>query len=158
MIIKSFLFRLYLFILSRFFIMILSPQFTVLLTWIIFMSYKIYFEPAILCDPNWELFHLKIQLTNDISYLRLAELNLAKYQDLDEQYREVLMETQPGTRHSSHELVKQNGADLRRTIELKNDILAKVTQLETAIKKLDPQYQSVIVPTKYQYVGRSKWI
>ena len=86
----------------------------------------------------------------------MAELNLAKYQDLDEQYREVLMETQPGTRHSSHELVKQNGADLRRTIELKNDILAKVTQLETAIKKLDPQYQSVIVPTKYQYVGRSK--
>jgi len=156
--IKSFLFSWYLFVLSRFFIMILSPQFIVLLTWIIFMSYRIYFEPVILCEPNWTLVELKLNLTHKLADLRLAEVELAKYQDIDEQYRAVLTEAEAPTRPSSIDIVRKNGYDLRHTIEKKKALLIKVTELETSIKKLDPHYKSVIVATKYPHVGRSNWI
>ena len=155
--IKSFLFHWYLFVLSRFFIIILSPQFIVLLTWIIFMSYKFYFEPAMLCEPNWTLHQLKLQLTLELADLRLAEIEVEKYKDIDEQYREILAETRE-TRPSSNEMVRKNGYNLRHTLEIKKALLTKVTQLETSIKKLDPNYQSVIVATKYPHVGRSNWI
>jgi hypothetical protein len=52
-------------------------------------------------------------------------------------------------------LVRKNGNNLRHTIEIKNARLTKVIELETSIKKLDPNYKSVIVATKYPHVGRS---
>jgi TRAP-type C4-dicarboxylate transport system substrate-binding protein len=101
------------------------------------------------------LVELKLNLTHKLADLRLAEVELAKYQDIDEQYRAVLTEAEAPTRPSSIDIVRKNGYDLRHTIEKKKALLIKVTELETSIKKLDPQYKSVIVATKYPHVGRS---
>jgi len=84
----------------------------------------------------------------------VAEIEVEKYKDIDEQYREILAETRE-TRPSSNEMVRKNGYNLRHYLEIKKAILAKVTQIETSIKKLDPNYQSIIVATKYPHVGRS---
>jgi len=105
------------------------------------MSYRIYFEPVILCEPNWTLVELKLNLTHKLADLRLAEVELAKYQDIDEQYRAVLTEAEAPTRPSTISIVRKNGYDLRYTIEKKKALLIEAKELETYIKKLDPHYQ-----------------
>jgi hypothetical protein len=78
--IKSFLFRLYL--------LTYSPLFPTILTLIIFISYRIYFEPVLLCDDNGNhLFQLKTELTTEAANYRIAEVKCEEYRDLKEQFR-----------------------------------------------------------------------
>jgi len=117
------------------------------------MTYRIYFEPVILCDTNWTLIDLKVELTHEIANFRIAEVEVQKYQDLGEQYKEVL------GRQSSTSLVETiNAEKMRLAIQERNAHLTKITGLETSIKKLDPFYHSVITATQYPRVGRSNWI
>jgi hypothetical protein len=75
--IKNFLFRLYL--------LTYSPLFPTILTLIIFMSYRIYFEPVLLCDDNGgSLFLLKKDLAKMLADYRTAEVKYEKYTDLSE--------------------------------------------------------------------------
>ena len=49
------------------------------------MSYRIYFEPAMLCDDNGEsLFSLKKVLVKKLALYRTAEVEYEKYTDLSE--------------------------------------------------------------------------
>ena len=49
------------------------------------MSYKIYFEPAMLCDDNGEsLFSLKKGLVKSLAQYRTAEVKYEKHTDLSE--------------------------------------------------------------------------
>lgn len=78
--IKCFLFRLYL--------LTYSPLFPIILTLVIFMTYRIYFEPVLLCDDNgYHLFQLKTELTTETANYRTAVIKCEEFNDLKEQYR-----------------------------------------------------------------------
>lgn len=94
---------------------------------------------------------LKVELTHELAKYRKAEVEVEKYKDLGEQYKEIL-----GPRTSSPTSIDiHNAKQMEFAIQAKNEVLTKITELETSIKNLDPFYRSVITTTKYPRVGRS---
>lgn len=76
--IKCFFIRLYL--------LTYSPAFPMLLGSIIFMAYRVYFEPAMLCDDNgYLLFQYKSDLTAQVANFRTAVVKCEHYYDLKDQ-------------------------------------------------------------------------
>jgi hypothetical protein len=143
--IKNFLFRLYL--------LTYSPLFPTILTLIIFMSYRIYFEPVLLCDDNGgSLFLLKKDLAKMLADYRTAEVKYEKYTDLSELWRSVTKDGAPADK----EITALKKSEMYR--QDKNQLLIRVHQIEDAIKKLDPHYRSVVIQQQYPRIARSSWI
>jgi hypothetical protein len=54
----------------------------------IFMSYRIYFEPVMLCDDNGiTLYYLKYELTQEVANYRTASVQCEQFNDLKTQLK-----------------------------------------------------------------------
>ena len=102
------------------------------------MTYKIYFEPVILCDDNgWTLYKLKHDLTLATADYRVAEVKCEQYYDLQEQSRIYFLDPK-GDKFVDNDL-KLNNWQAEKTKSL-----MKVRQLEGYIRKYEPGFQSPI--------------
>jgi hypothetical protein len=117
------------------------------------MSYRIYFEPVLLCDDNGgSLFLLKKDLAKMLADYRTAEVKYEKYTDLSELWRSVTKDGAPADK----EITALKKSEMYR--QDKNQLLIRVHQIEDAIKKLDPHYRSVVIQQQYPRIARSSWI
>ena len=145
--IKCFFLRLYL--------LTYSPIFPIVLGSMIFITYKIYFEPVLLFDySNWTLSNLKLDLTNHVTAYRIVDVHLHAEMDKFEQIRDMprvaddLIKAQNNSRVQMEHWINES----RRTLN-------KVREIEYYVKKLDPSYQSVIeVKSQHRLVSRASWI
>ena len=58
------------------------------------MSYRIYFEPAMLCDAKLDLVKLKSELTSEVANYRTATIKCEEFYDLQAQ-SESFKQTEP---------------------------------------------------------------
>lgn len=129
--IKCFFLRLYL--------LTYSPVFPILLGSTIFIVYRIYFEPVLLCDsgPDWALMKLKLDLAEQVASWRCTDVRLEEYLD-----KEILLREMPDTNQ-----VKAMRTDCQTTkLHWRNQWMIeynKTVRIENAIRKLDPNYRSV---------------
>jgi hypothetical protein len=137
---KSFFLRLYL--------LTYSPIFPMLLGSIIFLAYRVYFDPVVmLCDDNgYRLFQLKSELTTETANYRTAVIKCERYYDLQEQL-ESFKETNPQYNNPEQERAIADG--IRNSLADKIRALAKVRRLETSIRGLTPRFQSPIYDSAY---------
>lgn len=136
-------------ILLRLYLLTYSPFFPILLTSIFFMTYKIYFEPVILCDDNgWTLFKLKHNLTLATADYRVAEVKCEQYYDLQEQRRIYKISDPYFSDPNGDKSVKQDLMDWQAKKTLS---LTKVREIEGSIRKYEPGFQS---PIKFNYYPR----
>ena len=79
------------FIFIRLELIVLSPIFPSLLTFVLLIVYKIYFEPSILCDDGdfYTLYELKTSLTKEMANYNIATIKIEEYNDLQIQLKEI---------------------------------------------------------------------
>ena len=132
--IKSFFLRLYL--------LTYSPLFPLVLTWTIFMAYRIYFEPVMLCDDTgWNLYQWKREITTYISDYRVAVCKCEKYYDLSS-LLQTAKSLNPGYCEPEQEDFIANKIHNWRAEKLK--ALMKIRQCEAKIKRIDPGFTSFV--------------
>jgi len=130
---KSFILRTYLFT--------YSPLFPIVLGSIIFITYRIYFEPVLLCDDHgYLLYELKRNLTKEIAKWRLADIECALYQDLQEQETKFCLKVRT-TDLDREEEIHNN---LIQSVAKMHNALSNMKDIENTIKKLDPNFKSPI--------------
>lgn len=124
--------------LIRLHILILSPIFPSLLTIILIMVYKIYFETPILCD-------------NDCSPLLLDQLKQNFDQELEKssnigtnirEFSEIIEETNKMYGAPNSDQITYNDKKLMKLQKLLIKSLSKAKEIEYSIKKIDPNYVS----------------
>lgn len=127
--VKCFLLRLYL--------LTYSPIFPMLLGSTIFIVYRIFFEPTILCD-GWDVMNLKYELTKQIGVFRCADVRLQEYIDRCEQIQRM-----PAT-----EAVQREEQICLENLRIWRDrylnSLYKVRHLEVSLTMLDSNYRTVV--------------
>lgn len=137
--IKCFLLRLYL--------LAYSPIFPVIVTWIIFMSYRIYFEPVMLCDDNgWTLFQLKSEITAEVGNYRTAVVKCEQYNDLKAQLEAFKRSEASYSNPDTEKIISDN---LKNWEANKWRYLGKVRHLESSIRKIEPNFQSPVNTFNY---------
>jgi hypothetical protein len=72
-------------------LIVLSPIFPPLLTFILLIVHKIYFDPFILCDDGdyYTLSDLKTNLTKETANYHVATLKIEEYNTLQNQLKEI---------------------------------------------------------------------
>jgi len=143
--IKCFFLRLYL--------LTYSPVFPLFLGWILFMTFRIYFEPVMLCDDHgWTLFQWKNDITNYIGNYRIAIVKIDQYNDLNGQLQ-AYKYSDPQFNSTSGEEYLANKIQSWQAEKIRN--LAKIRELEFAIKAFEPGFQAPINTCNYYpRVGR----
>lgn len=127
--IKCFFLRLYL--------LTYSPIFPVLLGSTIFIVYRIYFEPVILCE-GWDVMNLKYEITKEVSSYRIADIKVQEYID-----RRMQLERMPRTDSVQREL-QIVLEEQRAWIDITINHLSKVRSLEDSLRLLGSNYRTVI--------------
>jgi hypothetical protein len=126
----------------RLWLLTYSPSFPVMLGLIIFIFYRVYFEPIALCDDkSYSLFQLKIELTTETGNYRASEVKCEQYQDLKEQV-DRYKESEPN--YDTSDAVKKIAQKLKDYQADKYKCLAKIRELETNIKIIEPGFQSPV--------------
>jgi len=105
------------------------------------MSYKIYFEPAILCDDKLTLVDWKVELTKEVANYRTATVKCEEFYDLQAQ-SESFKQTEPNYKNPYDD--KFIGDSLRIWEGNKTKGLINVRRLEAQIKLRDSHFQSPI--------------
>jgi hypothetical protein len=80
------------YIFIRLHLIVLSPIFPYLLTFIILIVHKIYFDPFILCDDGdyyYTLYDLKTNLTKETANYHIATVKIEEYNTLQNQLKEI---------------------------------------------------------------------
>ena len=122
----------------RVYLLTYSPIFPMLLGSIIFITYRVYFEPVLLCDGNsLSLYELKTELYSEItkynSYNSKIDENYRKLQEL----QKIVL---PSNRNIS---LKKDYTDLYKfAISKYNESSTRINQLEAAIKIFEPGFKS----------------
>lgn len=129
--VKCFLLRLYL--------LTYSPLFPVLLSSTIFIVYRIYFEPVILCD-GWDVMNLKYQLTVEIGKFRCADAKLSEYCDRCEQ---ILRMPVTDAVQREHQIVTEK---MQTWLNRYTTSLNKVRDIENTLSELDPNFRTTVNP------------
>lgn len=130
---------------------VLSPIFLIILAVVVYIVYMIYYTPIMLCDDNgWTLYELKTKLTSEVAKYRISNINVEKYYDLHEQLKQI---SHPNYRNISLEEEYIN--NIKKWISEYNESLTKINQLETSIKRIEPDFKSPIsINHNYPRVGR----
>jgi len=116
------------------------------------MSYRIYFEPAMLCDDKLTLVEWKAELTTKVADYRTATIKCEEFYDLQEQ-SEYFKRTEPSYRNPYNDKSIQD--NLRIWSGNKAKCLIKVRELEVKIKFADTRFQSPIGNyVHYPRIGR----
>jgi hypothetical protein len=116
----------------------LSPIFPSLLTLILLIAYKIYFEHAILCDdgcPPLLLDQLKINLNVEIGRISCSNKDLLELiKTIDE------VKIKQGELNGNQSVFFQKQVEIRQKILIQS--LHRSTEIEDSIKKIDPSFNS----------------
>jgi hypothetical protein len=130
------------YIFVRLWLLTYSPSFPTILGLIIFISYRVYFEPIALCDDNgYSLFQLKVEITSETGNYRAAVVKCEQYQDLKEQV-DTYRQSEPD--YDSYDAETKISKKLKDYQADKIKCLAKVRELETTIRKIEPDFQSPV--------------
>ena len=128
--IKSFFLRLYL--------LTYSPIFPIVLGSIIFITYRMYFEPVLLCDDNGlRLYNLKIELYSEVTKYKTSIIEIDEYSS---KLTELKKFSQPNFRNFGFEEIYTNS--YKNAITKHNEASTKINQLEAAIKIFEPDFKS----------------
>ena len=118
--------------------LILSPIFPSLLTFILLIVYKIYYEPAILCDnnnPPLLLHQLKNNLEVELDRISYINKDLLK-----------LFKTIDEVKVKQGELNENQSVFYKKEVEIRHKILVqslhRTTEIEDSINKIDPSFNS----------------
>ena len=121
------------------------------MSFIIFISYRFYFEPIALCDDsNYSLFQLKIEITSETGNYRASDVKCEQYKDMQQQY----LKYQQESGYQNPEAEKIMDTKLKDYEADKLKCLAKVRKLEKIIREFEPSFQSPIKFNYYPRVGR----
>jgi hypothetical protein len=139
----------------RLYLLTYSPIFPIVLGSMIFITYRIYFEPVLLCDyTNWTLCNLKLDLTNHVTSYRIADVHLQAEMDKLEQIRDMPRVTDDIIKEKNRSIVQ-----LDHWINESRRTLTKVREVEYYVKRLEPSYKSVVdLEAQYRLVSRASWI
>lgn len=129
---------------------ILSPIFPILLGLIIFILYKILFGCVIYCDSNdvETLYELKLNLTGETAKYRSSVIYYEFFTDLHNQVT---------GRSVNQRNIDQEQTYISSAIELytkMEESLMKIREIETSIRRIEPNFQSPIQPISYLRIGR----
>ena len=105
------------------------------------MSYKIYFEPAMLCDDKLNIVNWKSELTSEVANYRTATIKCEEFYDLQEQ-SESFKRTEPNYKNPYDD--KSIEDNLKIWEDNKAKCWSKVRRLETKIMSTGTRFQSPI--------------
>jgi hypothetical protein len=105
---------------------------------IIFIAYRIYFEPVLLCDDNGlMLYNLKTELYSEVAKYKTSDIEIAEY---NRKLTELKKFSQPNFRNFGCEEIYTNS--YKNAITKHNEASTKINQLEAAIKIFEPGFKS----------------
>ncbi len=122
----------------RLHLLILSPIFASLLTFIILIVYKIYFDTVILCDNGCSpmfLQQLKINLVSEIERTTLLNNNFIEIYNTIQEINEKLGEPNAGQKAFSKTLLNGWGEMIIESIN-------KTKEIEYSIRKIEPDFST----------------
>jgi len=105
------------------------------------MSYRIYFEPAMLCDDKLTLVKWKSELTSEVANYRTATIKCEEFYDLQDQ-SESFKRTEPNYKNPYDDNSIQDNLRIWEGNKAKG--LINVRRLEAKIKLTDTRFQSPI--------------
>ena len=120
-------------------LLILSPVFPSLLSFILLIVYKIYLDPATLCDDGdwYKLYELKVSLTKEIANYNISIIKVEEYTNLQAQLNEI---SRPNLRDFSKENLYSSKLDTWQTRSVNS--LNNVRVIEYSITQIDPNFRS----------------
>lgn len=132
-------------------LIVLSPIFPPLLTFILLIVHKIYFDPFILCDDGdyYTLSDLKTNLTKETANYHVATLKIEEYNTLQNQLKEI---STPRFRNFTQEELYTNKLSSWQIKMIKS--LNNIRQIEYYIKSIDPGFKSSISHNSYSNFGK----
>jgi len=127
-----------------------SPISYIILIPIIYILISICFEPTAICeDGGYTLYNLKVNLTQEVTRFRTADVNFSHYSDLKEQLMSI---SRPNFRNFTLEQEYANHLETCR-VEMRES-LNRARELENAIRMKEPSFKSAIQIMHYARVSR----
>jgi hypothetical protein len=125
----------------------LSPIFPIILSLTYFIIYKSYFDTITLCDGE-TIYQLKANLTLETAKYRIAIVNYEFNIDLYHQAAgRPIYEREP-------EVEQTLVCSAKNTLTEMKESLAKIREIETSIRKIEPGFLSPIQPISHLRIGR----